>query len=160
MTNSMLAAVHRAVHATPEETGATAPETGKERTMDPNAQTTTQQPAAAAPPATSNAAASPAAAGADDAKGRIKAILDAPEAKGREAMAKHLAFETDQTAEAAIALLKVAPTASEASKPDAAAYAAERQAAAPLAAPGGPSSDQPTAKAGWGKVSGRINGRA
>lgn len=159
MTNSMLAAVHQAVHGAIEETGAAAPEPGKERTMDPNDKTTTEQPAAAAP---APAAPAPATASADDAKGRIKAILDAPEAKGREAMAKHLAFDTDQTAEAAIALLKVAPEAAApaAPAPDATAYAAERQAAAPLAAPGGSAgAEPPKAKAGWGKVSSRINTR-
>ncbi len=40
-----------------------------------------------------------------DAKNRIKAIMTAPEAKGRENQAEHLAYETDMTVEAAVAVL-------------------------------------------------------
>lgn len=45
------------------------------------------------------------------ATARIKAIMNHDEAKGREAMAEHLAYETAHDAEAAVALLKVAPKA-------------------------------------------------
>ncbi len=45
-------------------------------------------------------------------RARAGAILGAPEAAGREAMARKLAFETDLSAEAAIALLATAPAAS------------------------------------------------
>lgn len=139
------------------------PETTKGKSVMP--QDKTQATATAAPTAPAPETKpidAPATASADDAKGRIKAILEAPEAKGREAMAKHLAFDTDQTAEAAIELLKVAPEAAAPAAPaaDATAYAAERQAAAPLAAPGaGAGTEPPNAKAGWGKVSSRINTR-
>lgn len=44
-------------------------------------------------------------------RARIKAIVTSEEAKGREQMASHLAFETDQSSESAIALLKAAPKA-------------------------------------------------
>jgi ClpP class serine protease len=44
--------------------------------------------------------------GADAAKARIKAITESPEAEGRSTLAKHLAFETDLDAEAAVAILK------------------------------------------------------
>ena len=43
---------------------------------------------------------------------RISAIMDAPEARGREALARHLAFKTRQTPAQAIAALKAAPVAS------------------------------------------------
>jgi hypothetical protein len=45
------------------------------------------------------------------ATGRIKAIMSSPEAKGREHLAKHFAYSTDLSADAAIAALKVAPMA-------------------------------------------------
>lgn len=41
-------------------------------------------------------------------KDRIKAIVNSEDAKGREALAQHFAFETDMTPEAAIAALKLA----------------------------------------------------
>jgi hypothetical protein len=40
---------------------------------------------------------------------RVGAIIGAPEAKGREELARHLALETDMPAEQAIAALKKAP---------------------------------------------------
>lgn len=40
---------------------------------------------------------------------RIEAIMTSPHAKGREALAEHLAFETREEAGSAIALLKAAP---------------------------------------------------
>lgn len=45
------------------------------------------------------------------AKSRVQAILTAPEAKGREALAQHFAFETEMPAASAIAALKAAPQA-------------------------------------------------
>ena len=42
-------------------------------------------------------------------RGRIKAILDCEEAKGREALAKHLALETDTTLESAKGILAKSP---------------------------------------------------
>jgi capsid assembly protease len=44
-------------------------------------------------------------------RARLKAIVTSEESKGRGELAAHLAFETDQPAEAAIALLKAAPKA-------------------------------------------------
>ncbi|QDM26992.1 hypothetical protein FNL56_13380 [Tardiphaga sp. vice304] len=40
---------------------------------------------------------------------RAKAILDHAEAQGREGMARHLAFDTNMSAEAAVATMKAAP---------------------------------------------------
>ncbi|ACL55632.1 S49 family peptidase [Methylobacterium nodulans] len=57
------------------------------------------------------------AVGATAAKVRIKAILGSDEAKGRQDLAEHLAFDTDMAAEAAVAVLakapKMAPAAAE-----------------------------------------------
>lgn len=50
-------------------------------------------------------------AGRTEAHARVKAILGAEEAKGREALASHFAFETEMAAEAAVAALKVSPAA-------------------------------------------------
>jgi hypothetical protein len=44
---------------------------------------------------------------------RTKAILDHADAKGREDLARHLAFETEMSAEAAVAMLGKAPKAAE-----------------------------------------------
>lgn len=73
------------------------------------------------------------------AKARIKAILTADAAKGRQALADHLAYETDLTVEAALATLAAAAEGGDApaSTDPAAGYAARRQSAAALAAPGG-----------------------
>lgn len=48
------------------------------------------------------------------ATARIKSIMQAPEAEGREKLAEHLAFDTTMDAEAALAILKVAPVAAQA----------------------------------------------
>ena len=48
---------------------------------------------------------------AQKAQERIKAVLSLPEAKGREDLAKELAFETDLTPEAAAKILAAAPQA-------------------------------------------------
>lgn len=75
------------------------------------------------------------------AQARVKAIMTADAAKGREKLAEHFAYETDMTAEAALAALAAAPTAA-ATEPvqqpneTPEAYAARRTAAAGLAAPG------------------------
>jgi len=44
-------------------------------------------------------------------RARIKGILASDEAAGRDDLAKHLAFDTDSTVDAAVAMLKVAPKA-------------------------------------------------
>lgn len=52
---------------------------------------------------------------------RIKAIVEHPEAEGRTDLASHLAFETDMSADAAVALLgKSAKVAAQAADPNAA----------------------------------------
>lgn len=48
---------------------------------------------------------------AADAKSRIKAIMTSEEAKGREELATHFAYDTEMTAEAAVAALGKAPKA-------------------------------------------------
>jgi ATP-dependent protease ClpP protease subunit len=112
----------------------------------PTAKASTPPPPTAAPSTedhtmtdktTTPASAAAAAAAADAvaaAKARIKAITTAEAATGREALAAHLAYETEMSAEAAVAALEAAPKAvAETSPTD---YAARRQAAAGLAAPG------------------------
>jgi hypothetical protein len=47
--------------------------------------------------------------GAQEERRRIRAILEAPEAEGREEVARSLAFESEMPVEAALAGLKVAP---------------------------------------------------
>lgn len=46
------------------------------------------------------------------ATARIKAIMQAPEAEGREKLAEHLAFDTTMEVESAVAIMKVAPQGS------------------------------------------------
>jgi hypothetical protein len=87
--------------------------------------------------------------GAMAAQSRIKAIMTSPEAKGRETLAEHYAYNTQDGAEAAIAAMTAAPKAStdtvvppidpvDSKDPKAVAeYQATRAAAAGLAAPGG-----------------------
>lgn len=53
----------------------------------------------------------------EDERARIKAILNAPEAKGREALAHAIAFETTHDAETAIKLLAAAPVAAPPAQP-------------------------------------------
>lgn len=68
--------------------------------------------------------------GGSEMQARCKAILGSDEAKGREDLANHLAFDTDMSAEAAVALLGKAPkaaaptTASDGNRFDAAMNAA------------------------------------
>jgi hypothetical protein len=102
-----------------------------------------------------------------ETSGRIKAITGAAEAKGCEALASHLAYETDMSTEAALATLKAATgvpatsgdnPAPQPGKPDAAAYEQERLAAAGLTEPGKPNSQSnpAAAKAGWAKAFDRF----
>lgn len=51
-----------------------------------------------------------------DIRGRCKAILTSPEAKGREEMAQHLAFDTDITTQDALGALAKMPRRVEAPK--------------------------------------------
>ncbi|TRL35502.1 head maturation protease, ClpP-related [Rhizobium straminoryzae] len=95
-----------------------------------------------------------------DSKARIKAITGSDEAKGREALAEHLAHETEMTVETALAALKAAPAASTqpASQQATGSYEQQRLAAASLAMPG---STQPTGGAGsdgsWQTAVARAN---
>jgi hypothetical protein len=75
---------------------------------------------------------------AKESADRIQAILTSPEAKGREDTARHLAFNTDMSAEAAAAVLKSVPAAASGKSPLAAAMAAvgDPQVFADLPAPG------------------------
>lgn len=50
-------------------------------------------------------------AGAEAERARVGAILNSPEAKGREALAAHYAFATDDAPDKAAAALKAAPAA-------------------------------------------------
>lgn len=78
-----------------------------------------------------------------DTKARIKAITTSEEATGREALANHFAYETDMTAEAAVAALKAAPQAS-AGNGSGDSYEARRLAASALAQPGGEKTAAPS----------------
>lgn len=69
------------------------------------------------------------------ARVRMKAILQSKEAEGRKDLAEHLAFETDMTAEAVIALLAKAPAAPAPGPFAGMSYDDRRVAAARLAMP-------------------------
>lgn len=58
------------------------------------------------------------ASGAAAAKTRIKAIMGSEQAKGREALASHFAYDTDLPTEAAVAALDKAPKAAAPVEPD------------------------------------------
>ena len=79
----------------------------------------------------------------NETKERIKAILGCDDAKGRSALAEHLAYETDTDVEGAKKLLSLAPvgkSASDPTEPDqngAQAYEANRLRASAQALPGG-----------------------
>ncbi len=100
-------------------------------------------------------------------RARSTAIMTAEAAKGREALAKHLAYSTDMTAEAAIAALAAAPAAAEPAPvvipapavPDpaaeAAAFAEARSGVAGLANAAAPTAD--AAKTGWAKAAAKFN---
>lgn len=105
-----------------------------------------------------------ASAGAKAAQARIKAIMSSDAAKGNADQAEYLAYETEMTAEAALAILAKAPKAAEPmgddeDDADAEAYAAERARAAGLSAPSKKATATEAAKAGWSKATARINAR-
>lgn len=105
------------------------------------------------------------ASGAKAAHARIKAIMSSDAAKGNANQAEYLAYETDMTAEAALAILAKAPKAAEAgaddvdSKANPEAYAADRAKASGLAAPGKAATAAEASRAGWSKAAARINAR-
>jgi len=110
----------------------------------------------AAPTADAGSAQTADAVSANDVKARIKAITEDDAAKGHEALAKHLAFDTDMPTEAAIATLQAA--ASDAPQPDGddtpdpAGYQASRSAAADLAQPVPGKAEKPKATINMGEI--------
>jgi hypothetical protein len=98
--NGGLAAVHAAANSS---TSAAAIEANRQ----PRAEATAAEPAPAPQPAAQPVAANAVA----DERTRSKKILGSDAAKGREALAQHLAFNTDMSAEDAIATLEVSPKA-------------------------------------------------
>ena len=103
-----------------------------------------EKPTMAKTPATADPKAAPPTAetvSADDVKARIKAITEDQAALGREGLAKHLAFDTEMSAEDAIKTLKAAaldapaPDGDEPADPK--GYQARRATASALAQPGG-----------------------
>lgn len=103
-----------------------------------------EKPKMAKQPATADPKPAPTTAetvSADDVKARIKAITEDDAAQGREGLAKHLAFDTEMSAEDAISTLKAAavdaPAPAGDEQADPKGYQAKRSAAAALAQPGG-----------------------
>lgn len=90
-----------------------APATDTKPTKLTSSQVVEQQPEAAEA-LRAEARAEGEASGRTAERARVKAILGAEEARGRDDLAQHLAFDTDTTAEAALALLGKAPKAEEA----------------------------------------------
>ena len=122
-------------------------------TMAPKPEAADKAPAnPASGPATGDTNATSAA----DVKARIKAITEDDAAQGHEALAKHLAFDTDMPAEEAIAALKAAasdaPKAEADDAPDPARYQASRSAAADLAQPAPGTSAKPKATINTGGI--------
>lgn len=87
---------------------------------NPSAPGVAAAPVAAAAPIVAAPAAAPAVASNQAERARIGAILSCGEAKGREALANHLALNTDMSLEAAKAALTVVPVAAAAVEPAAA----------------------------------------
>lgn len=136
---SFLTAIHRAVKPGADDHSLIEGEPGAGASnVEPGADTATHEedppmsddknkPGATEKPAGADAAAA-AAEAANAAKARIKAITGSAEAKGREKLASHIAFDTDMSAEAAEALMATAPQAEE--KPAEQTYEERRAAAA------------------------------
>lgn len=83
---------------------------------------------------------------------RIKAIMTSEDAKGRETLATHFAYDTGMKADDAIAALKASPKASVDEPKKDATYEEERlSAAAGLTTAGGKTSQEKVA-AGWAKA--------
>lgn len=116
---------------------------------------------AAAAAAASEAAPAASAAAGDataDAKARIKAITKSAEAEGRTALAEHLAFETDLSAEAAKAILAAAPKADAEKALAAQAYIEQKASQGALGvSPVAAASAEPAHKAGWSKAVAAAN---
>jgi ATP-dependent protease ClpP protease subunit len=123
--------------------------------------TMTNQTQAAAPPASAPPAQTAAAVEPGDEKGRIKAILESDDGKANPSLASHLAFSTDQPADAALATLKAAAGDAGAAEevPDPAGYQARRTAAQDLAQPGGGQQAPEKSTAALGAAVKRTNKR-
>lgn len=92
--------------------------------------------------------------GAKTATDRIKAIMTSEDAKGRETLATHFAYDTGMKAEDAITALKASPKAEADEPKKTATYEEERlSAAAGLTTTGGKTAAE-TVKAGWSKAFG------
>lgn len=81
-----------------------------------------------------------------DTKERIKAITTHAEAKGRETLAEHFAYNTDMSVDDVVAALTAAPKASAATPDPATGYEQQRLQAAGLTQPAG--GDKPGGKSG------------
>lgn len=102
--------------------------------------------------------------GAKAAQARIRAIMSSDAAKGNADQAEYLAYETEMTAEDALAILAKAPKAAAGTddvdpKADPEAYAADRAKASGLATPGKAATAAEASRAGWSKAAARINAR-
>jgi signal peptide peptidase SppA len=92
--------------------------------------------------------------GFQEATKRISAILTSSEAKGREELAQHMAFSTEMPAEAAIALLGKAPTASAPVEPTHSRLSG--QVPNPNVAPDAPAAAKTDAMP-WDVIAGKLN---
>ena len=106
-------------------------------------------------------------AGATDERTRIQAILNLPEAKGREASAMHLAFTTDLSADVVKGALAGLSASTTEQTPESEQQQPQPTGQRASEASGGlvtfdPKADQPQTsvektKASWGKVTGKLN---
>lgn len=112
------------------------------------------EPAPAAPAKPAPAATTDATTAATDERARISAIVNSEHAQGREALARHFAFETDMAPAAAEAALKAAPKSGD---PAAAKY--EQPADGGLDMGGGGEPGTAVAASGWKKAVAGVNAR-
>lgn len=117
-------------------------------------------PVAAATPVAAAPDQAASAGPAVDQKARIKAITTCEASKGREDLAQHLAFDTDMSAEAAVAILEKSPKAAVSPQAAAQAYVDQKAAhgalgLAPLASAAIPEAEK--VKAGWGNAVNKAN---
>lgn len=101
---------------------------------NPSAEPAEKETPAAEPSSAAQESSTPSADARAAERQRIAAIMQAPEAAGREKLAEHFAYETDFAPEAAIKAMAAAPTASK-SEPKGAAPAGTTIAGLELAAP-------------------------
>jgi len=90
--------------------------------------------------------------GAKAATDRIKAIMTSEEAKGRETLATHFAYDTSMKADDAIAALKASPKAEAGDEKKPATYEEERLSAAAGLTTSGGKATADNVKAGWAKA--------